>query len=42
VNLLHFLLVLLKNYQAVVIYVDNLLNFFAFLVVSFKNLGVFV
>jgi hypothetical protein len=42
VNLLHFLLVLLKNHQGVVIYVDDFLNFFAFLVISSKNFDVFV
>lgn len=41
-NLLHFLLVLLKNYQGAVVYVNDFLNFFAFLVTSSKNLDVFV
>lgn len=41
-NLLHFLLVLLKNYQRVVVYVNNFLNFFALLVTSSKSLDVFV
>ena len=41
-NLLHSLLLLLKNYERAVVYVYDFLNFFALLVISSKSLNVFV